>query len=151
VDLARAYVAVLQVPRADTLRTSHRVDHEVACVFLPPMVLLPLTQAAFAREDADVRSGYAIDAEPSGKGATITISVEGGRFPPAWRDDGPEGARRTLHAYFADKATVEFGSDSACHWARIILAPQAVAAAGSEPQNQSPFDSMRGAIQSARA
>jgi len=150
-DLARAYVAVLQVPRADTLDSSHRMDAEVAAVFLPPMILLPLTQAAFVHEDADLRRAYEIVAETSGKGATITIAVDGGRFPPAWRGDGPDAARRTLHAYFAETASIEFGSDSSGHWARVILGPQALTTMAGDAGSQSPFESARSPGEAPRA
>src|SRR6185369_4133019 len=100
IDLARAYVAVLQVPRRNSLAIEVRMEDAVRDIALPPMVLLPIAQAAFGGGDAD-----------------------------AWRGEGPETASRTLKVYFGTEARLEFATGSARHRAQIILKRTAVSPA----------------------
>ena len=89
------------------------------------MVLLPLAQAVFEGADAGLRTRFAIDATAVDGGIDVTLSLEGGARPPGWSDEGAEAARRTLDAYYADTARLEFGSEGTRHWARVSLAPTA--------------------------
>jgi len=125
-DLACAYVAVLQVPRGEALSVDEDIGSDVEDVVLPPMVLLPLTQAAFASGDAGLRRTFAIDATHSAAGVSIVVSVEGGSRPDAWRGLGPETARRTLAAYFGASAELHFGTEASRHWAQVVLPHEAV-------------------------
>jgi len=122
VELAAAYATVLQVPRGDALALSAHIGGGLDDVPLSPMVLLPITQAAFEGEGGGVRTRYAIDAQAVGDGIDITLTVEGGALPPAWNDAGLDAARRTLEAYYADTARLDFGSEGSRHWARVSLA-----------------------------
>ncbi len=62
IELATAYAAVLQVPRGEALTLSHGIAEGLDDIALSPMVLLPITQAAFEGEAGGVRTRYAIDA-----------------------------------------------------------------------------------------
>ncbi|MEO8755322.1 MAG: histidine kinase [Casimicrobiaceae bacterium] len=124
-DLALAYVAVLKVPRGDTLAIEARSDDAVRNVALPPMVLMPIAQAAFACAEVDARRRFAIVATGSPDGVAIVVEAEGGTRPEAWRGEGPETASRTLKAYFGDAARLEFSSTGTCHRAQILLGPAA--------------------------
>lgn len=125
IGLATAYASVLQVPRGDTLLLSQSIDERLGDVALAPMVLLPLAQAVFEGADAGLRTRFAIDATAVDGGIDVTLSLEGGARPPGWSDEGAEAARRTLDAYYADTARLEFGSEGTRHWARVSLAPTA--------------------------
>jgi hypothetical protein len=126
VELAAAYAAVLQVPRGEALALSHDIADGLDDIALSPMVLLPITQAAFDGEGGALRTRYAIDAVEAGGGIDITLRLEGGTRPPAWNETGLDPARRTLEAYYADTARLEFGSEGSRHWARVSLAPAAL-------------------------
>jgi len=126
VDLACAYVAVLRVPRGDALSLQGDIEEDVRDVLLPPMVLLPLSQAAFASDDAEQRRKFMIAAARTGDGVRIVVEIEGGSRPAIWRNDGPETARRTLDAYFGASARLSFGSNGQKHWAELTLAHDAV-------------------------
>ncbi len=152
VDVAAAYAAVLQVPRGDALSLEQRVDDDIADVAFAPMVLLPLTQAAFEGGDAGARTRYAIEASAAGGGIDITLTLDGGARPPAWCDAGSEAARRTLEAYYADTATLAFGSDGSRHWARVSLAATAFATqAIKDPSLSGSAESKAGTATGARA
>jgi len=129
IDLARAYVAVLQVPRRNSLAIEVRMEDAVRDIALPPMVLLPIAQAAFGGGDADARRRFAIVAGSSADGVTIAVEIEGGTRPDAWRGEGPETASRTLKVYFGTEARLEFATGSARHRAQIILKRTAVSPA----------------------
>jgi len=126
VDLACAYVAVLRVPRGDALSLQGDIEEDVRDVLLPPMVLLPLSQAAFASDDAEQRRKFMIAAARTGDGVRIVVEIEGGSRPAIWRNDGPETARRTLDAYFGASARLSFGSNGQTHRAELTLAHDAV-------------------------
>lgn len=126
VDLAHAYVAVLRVPRGDALLLQEDIEEDVRDVLLPPMVLLPLSQAAFASGDAELRRKFVIAAARTGDGVRIVVEIEGGSRPAIWRNDGPETARRTLDAYFGASARLSFGGSGQKHWAELTLAHDAV-------------------------
>jgi len=129
IELATAYAAVLQVPRGEALTVSQHIAEGLDDIVLSPMVLLPVTQAAFEGEGDGVRTRYAIEAVVARGGIDITLVVEGGTRPPAWNESGLDAARRTLEAYYADTARLDFGSEASRHWARLSLAPAALPAA----------------------
>lgn len=121
IDLVRAYVGVLQVPRGAALALDAWVAGDVRDAALPPMVLLPLAQATFASGATDLRRRFRIDARAARGEILITIEIEGGARPDAWRSDGPETPRRTLKSYFGTGARLEFVSDGATHRAEVHL------------------------------
>ena len=123
VELARAYAAVLQVPRGAAFEIETRADAGVREVTLPPMVLLPLVQAALACDNVDVRRRFAIAAYASPSGTTISVEVEGGLRPAAWEGEGPEAAGRTLLAYFGATARLDYVTEGVVHRAQIHLLP----------------------------
>jgi len=121
IELVAAYVGVVQVPRRAVLRCDARAGIEVRDRELPPMVLLPLVQAAFAGGEADRRRRFVVEAAGDDDGASIRIEVEGGALPEAWRGAGPETVERTLRAYFGTAATLTFVSAGASHAAELRL------------------------------
>jgi LytS/YehU family sensor histidine kinase len=125
IDLVRAYVAVLEVSRGGALRVDARTDLDVRDEVLPPMVLMPLAQAAFCGEDAVLRRWFAISARGSPAGPRVIIEIEGGGRPAAWQGEGPETASRTLTAYYGTGVTLEFASDTKVHRVLIRLPPSA--------------------------
>lgn len=127
VDLAAAYAAVLQVPRGDALALSQSVEEHLREVPLAPMLLLPLAQAAFEGGDAGLRTRFAIDAVGNGGGIDIVLTLDGGRRPPAWSQEGCESSRRTLEAYYPGHARFEFTSIGARHRARLAVDAAAIA------------------------
>ena len=141
-DLARAYVAVLQVPRGAALAVDARAAPDVRAAALPPMVLLPLVQAAFAAGDADLRRRFLIEAVETADGVRVRVEVHGGVRPDAWRGDGPETTSRTLKAFYGAGARLEFATEGAAHRADIHLPREepalAAAADGVPPTAPSP-------------
>ena len=135
-DLARAYVAVLQVPRGAALAVDARAAPEVRAAALPPMVLLPLVQAAFASGDADLRRRFLVEAVDTDDGVRVRVEVHGGARPENWRGDGPETTSRTLKAFYGAQARIEFATEGAAHRADLRLPreePVRAAAAGGVP------------------
>lgn len=128
VELARAYVAVLQVPRGDRLAVEVEVAEVAQDLALPGMVLLPIAQAAFAAGDAKARRRFAIVAGASAGEMTIDIEVDGGVRPYAWREGEPEAVRQTLQASFGDEARLDFATDGVRHRATLRLPASAIAA-----------------------
>lgn len=121
VDLVAAYVGVLQVPRRAVLQCEAHAGIEARELELPPMVLLPLAQAAFAGGEADRRRRFTIEAIAHDDGARVAIEVAGGRLPGAWRDEGPEAVVRTLRAWFGAGASLHFASAGAIHRVELRL------------------------------
>jgi LytS/YehU family sensor histidine kinase len=121
VDLANSYLLVLRIPRGDALATSIAVDDACADLPFPPMVLLPLLQAAFAGADADARSSVALTASADHASVKVTIVLVGGRCPPGWSGNGPETVKRTLSAFHGDTAGLEFASSGARHRASVTV------------------------------
>lgn len=126
VALVRAYVAVLQLPRGDQLSVGADVSDGVEDRVLPPMLLLPLVQAAMASSDVAARRRFAIAATETAGQITIDIAVDGGSRPAAWRDDGPETMRRSLRAHYGDEAGLEFASEGGRHRATLRLPADAI-------------------------
>ena len=135
-DLARAYVAVLQLPGGAALAVDARAAPEVRAAALPPMVLLPLVQAAFASGDADLRRRFLVEAVDTDDGVRVRVEVHGGARPENWRGDGPETTSRTLKAFYGAQARIEFATEGAAHRADLRLPreePVRAAAAGGVP------------------
>lgn len=125
IELVSAYVGVLQVPRRAVLHCVARAGIDARDHELPPMVLLPLAQAAFADGEADRRRRFVVEANAIDEGALIRIEVAGGALPAAWRGQGPETVVRTLRAYFGTAAALRFTSTGAVHGAELHLPPPA--------------------------
>ena len=123
IELVGAYVGVLQVPRRAVLQCEARAAIDVRETELPPMVLLPLAQAAFADGEADRRRRFVIAADAIDDGVFVRIEVAGGALPDAWRGQGPETVVRTLRAYFGTAAALRFASAGDVHGAELRLLP----------------------------
>lgn len=121
VELAHAYIAVVRIPRDGALAVSIAVDDACAERPFPPMVLLPLAQAAFGGDDADRRTGIAVTAKDAGDSIRVVVDVSGGKRPRGWSGAGPDVVQRTLQATHGDAGRLEFVSTGTQHHAIVTV------------------------------
>jgi hypothetical protein len=119
-ELVRAYLDVLDVASIGTIDVSIVHPPEFDGTRLPPMVLLPLVQAAVAG-DTRRRRRLAIDVSGQGRAQRITITVEGGECPSGWGQAALSGPREALRNLLGKDAKIALATGSEFHQLRIDL------------------------------
>jgi len=119
-ELVRAYVSVLNATLDDPAQIEIDIDEATAGQPFPPMILLPIVQAAVAAS-MESRKRVALSVVLDGESARISVAIEGGAPPENWHDDAMARPRETLTAMCGPLSEIHFRSASGVHHATITV------------------------------
>ncbi|MEP7061266.1 MAG: histidine kinase [Betaproteobacteria bacterium] len=125
-ELARAYLGVLNVPLAAPVTLDISIEGGAGDTPFPPMVLLPLLQAA-ASAGLESRNAVRIRGWIDVAGLCVLITVDGGARPENWRHEAMVGPREALAATCGRACDIRCESCGETHQVLISIAEDLLA------------------------
>ena len=116
-ELVRSYLTVLVAPFVDPPIVASEIDAKAVDRRFPPMVLLPLAQAA--AEGLASRRRITVRAVLVDPMTELTLTIDGGAAPQNWNEPVLTSMRETIVAVCGSRSTIESSSSGDTHQARI--------------------------------
>ena len=128
VELARAYLAILDIDARRRLSFDVRVDADASNVAVPPMVILPLLTAALGQRDSasDATTSLRLEARFDGARVRISLAGEGAAICALEGSATVRDTRERLQMLYGSRATLAIeGSRDHCLSAIIEIPHEA--------------------------